>query len=389
MPTCDVLIVGGGPAGSSCAWALNRAGVDVLVVDRSDFPRNKVCAGWITPHVAAALEIDLDEYGQQRTCQPITAFRVGRIGGRTVQVDYGNPVSYGIRRCEFDHYLLVRSGARLSLGTTVRDVRRSGDTWIVDDRVRAPMLVAAGGHFCPVARLLDDSTARRDPVVVAKEIEFRLDARQGAACPIEPSVPEIYFCKDLAGYGWCFRKGDFLNIGLGREDSHHLSEHVAHFCDWLKRRGRIPADTPSRFSGHAYRLYGHSPRKMLTDGLLAIGDAAGLAYAESGEGIRPAVESGLMAAHVITCAAGDFRRKRLAPYEEMVAERFGPLQSRVGASSMVQSLVRRFAGPTLLASRTFVRHVVLNRWFLHMDQKPYTGDRKVPGPDPANVGGLG
>ena len=49
MRSCDVLIVGGGPAGSTCAWQLIRAGLDVLVMDRRIFPRDKVCAGWITP----------------------------------------------------------------------------------------------------------------------------------------------------------------------------------------------------------------------------------------------------------------------------------------------------------------------------------------------------
>src|SRR5690606_26023348 len=55
---CDVLVVGGGPGGSSCARALVRAGLDVVVLDRRRFPRDKVCAGWITPPVLATLEID-------------------------------------------------------------------------------------------------------------------------------------------------------------------------------------------------------------------------------------------------------------------------------------------------------------------------------------------
>jgi flavin-dependent dehydrogenase len=61
MDTCDVLIVGGGPAGSACAWALHRAGVDTVVMDRATFPRDKVCAGWITRQVIAELDLDTDE----------------------------------------------------------------------------------------------------------------------------------------------------------------------------------------------------------------------------------------------------------------------------------------------------------------------------------------
>ena len=61
MERADVLIVGGGPAGSSCAEALVAAGRDVLVLDRVAFPRDKACAGWITPDVVSALRLDLDE----------------------------------------------------------------------------------------------------------------------------------------------------------------------------------------------------------------------------------------------------------------------------------------------------------------------------------------
>ena len=59
MESCDVLIVGGGPAGSTCAWQLRQAGLDVLVMDKQTFPRDKVCAGWITPAVVESLELDL------------------------------------------------------------------------------------------------------------------------------------------------------------------------------------------------------------------------------------------------------------------------------------------------------------------------------------------
>ena len=113
MDPCDVLIVGGGPAGSSCAWRLRGSGLDVAILDKAVFPRHKVCGGWITPAVLAELEIDPAEYGRGRVLQPITAFRTGSIGGPAIETLYGAPVSYGIRRCEFDDYLLRRSGARL------------------------------------------------------------------------------------------------------------------------------------------------------------------------------------------------------------------------------------------------------------------------------------
>ena len=370
MDHCDVLIVGGGPAGSTCAWTLRRAGLDAVVLDKAAFPRDKLCAGWITPAVLALLEIDPGKYGRDRVCQPITGFRVGKIGGRAVAVDYGRPVSYGIRRFEFDHYLLARCGARLRLGEAVRGVEQAGRRWVIDGRFSAPMLVAAGGHFCPVARRLGGEV--RAPVVAAQEVEFPLDVRQTSACRVEPEIPELYFCADLAGYGWCFRKGGFLNVGLGRVDGDGLRGQTAAFCDWLKREGRIPRDAPARFPGHAYYLYGDSPRTLLDDGLLAIGDAAGLASERSGEGIRAAVESGELAARVIAAAGGDYRRSRLAPYAEAITAALGPRQRSAGFH-LVPGAICRLLGGKLLESRWFVRRVVLDRWFLHGDL-----DRIIP-----------
>ena len=63
MDSCDLLIVGGGPAGSACAWKAVRGGLDTIILDKSPFPRHKVCGGWITPAVLEALQIEPREYG--------------------------------------------------------------------------------------------------------------------------------------------------------------------------------------------------------------------------------------------------------------------------------------------------------------------------------------
>ncbi len=370
MEACDVLVVGGGPAGASCAGKLAAAGLDVLVLDKASFPRQKVCAGWITPAVLDELHVDPAEYRQGRVLQPLTAFRTGWIGGPQLETDYGRPVSYGIRRCEFDDYLLRRSGARLRLAEAVETIRRTGEGWLINDRYRAPLLVAAGGHFCPVARWLNAGGASAGPVVASQEVEFELSPAQKAECPVRPEVPEVYFCNDLLGYGWCIRKGDFLNVGLGREDRRQLPRHVADFCDCLRQQGRIPAEFPERLRGHAYLLYGHSSRRLLDDGVVVVGDSAGLAVPRSGEGIRPAVESALIAADVILRAEGDYRRDRLEPYGEMITQRFGKRRAAGSPSEPASSGVRRFLSRRLLASRWLVRHVLLDRWFLGAHRPP-------------------
>lgn len=363
MDTCDVLIAGGGPAGSACAWKLRQAGLDVIIIDKATFPRDKVCAGWITPQVVDDLEIDVDDYRSSRTFQPITGFRVGLIGQNSVvETEYDRPVSFGIRRCEFDHYLLQRSGVLVRSGTPVSSMRREGRWWIVNDSLKAAVVVGAGGHFCPVARM-QSVACDAAPLIAAQEVEFPVDPHESFTTLGE--TPELYFCPDLKGYGWCFRKQGHLNIGFGRLDGHALPRATAAFLDFLKARGTVPADAAWRWRGHAYLLSGASGRQPVGDGILLVGDAAGLAYPQSGEGIRPAIESGLMAATAIRSAEGRYTRDRLEGYERDLHGRFGvsrasSLLTRIVPGTTAIRMARRF-----LESPWFVRHMVLDRWFLH------------------------
>jgi geranylgeranyl reductase family protein len=369
MDTCDVLIVGGGPAGSSCAWRLRNSGLNVVVLDKHVFPRDKVCGGWITPAVLSELEIDTRGYAQGRVLQPITGFRTGCIGGQAIETNYGATVSYGIRRREFDEYLLRRSGARLIEGAGLTTLERVHNEWIANGSLRARLVVGAGGHFCPVARLRG-KRSNGENAVVAQEAEFEMDALQRAGCTVSPEVPELYFCADFKGYGWCFRKQNFLNVGLGRMDPHRLSEHVAAFLRFLKTTGRIAFDVPQALLGHAYLLYGASTRKITEDGLMLIGDAAGLAYSQSGEGIRPAVESGLLAAKAILAAEGNYARPALEVYSRLLTRRFGE-SGEHWSTKIGRHLPRRLIqalGQRLLGMRWFARDVVISGWFLHANQ---------------------
>lgn len=372
MQRCDVLIVGGGPAGSTCAWRLCQAGLHVVVMDRAAFPRDKTCGGWITPAVVQELELDLSEYAQGRVLQPVLGLRTGRIGGRMVTTRYAQPVSYGIRRYEFDHYLLKRSGAHLELGVALASLERAGAGWQVNGEWQAPLVVGAGGHYCPVARRLGPDRPTTATAVLAQELEFALTPEQEASCRVEGEVAELYYCRDLAGYGWCFRKGSYLNVGLGRLDRQGLPHHVADFCRMLQAEGRIPPDLPDAFHGHAYWLYEHSPRWLVQDGAMLIGDAAGLAYTYSGEGIRPAVESGLMAAETILAARGDYRAERLEPYARQVRARFGPRRGAVPRTGWMHRMLTRLAAQLLFSSAYLTRRVLVERWFLRAHEAPWS-----------------
>jgi geranylgeranyl reductase family protein len=368
MDACEALVVGGGPAGSSCAWALRRAGVDVVVLDRASFPRDKVCAGWVTPQVIRSLELDTADYARGRTFQPITAFRTGLIGdAASIDTQYDAPVSYGIRRCEFDHYLLARSGARLTTPAPLTSMRRDGREWIVNDTIRTPLVVGAGGHFCPVAKQLNPDPPKAS-LVVAQEVEFPVDEADAASYAIARERPELYFSRDLQGYGWCFRKGRHMNIGFGRLDKRSLPKGTAEFVEFLARERRVPANATYKWHGHAYLLASAAGRRVVDDGVLLVGDSAGLAYPQSGEGIRPAVESGLMAAETIVATRGAYDRERLSPHANRLAERFGAGSAPAMLSGLVPDAFARALSPLVMAWPWFVRRFLIDKWFLHRQQ---------------------
>lgn len=357
MTRCDALIVGGGPAGSTCARLLRHAGWDVRVVDRATFPRDKVCAGWLTPDVFPLLDLTPDEYrATGLTLQAFTGFRTGVIGDRRlVDTAYPQAVSYAIRRCEFDDFLLRRANVPVEQ-MHVTSIERTGDGWIVNDTIEARVLIGAGGHFCPVSRHLRGGRDSARPVV-AKEAEFRLDGR---TTTIGEQTPALYFCRDLEGYAWVVRKGEYVNVGIGRRDKGDFGDHLDGFAKYLEDTGTLSDASTLKFHGHAYLAEGTGPRPIVDDGVLLIGDAVGLAYPESGEGIKPAIESGRLAAQTLIAAHGRCTRGDLKPYEDAIRRSHppaphdhGPLHGAIVA-----------LGRALLGSRLFTRRVVLDRWFL-------------------------
>jgi len=84
------------------------------------------------------------------------------------------------------------------------------------------------------------------PLVVAQEAELAIDPIDAAALNSDPDVPHLDFCRDLKGYGWCLRKGDYLNVGLGRLERRSLPAATAQFVASLEAQGTIPPHLPWR-----------------------------------------------------------------------------------------------------------------------------------------------
>ncbi len=357
MIHCDAVVVGGGPAGSTCARELRAAGLEVVVADRARFPRDKVCAGWLTPRVFELLELDPHEYRSAGlTLQEITAFRTGVLGRRLIETRYEHTVSYAIRRCEFDEFLLRRSRVKVLEETPVTTLRRHGAGWIVNEAIETSLVVGAGGHFCPVARHMRGGADTSQPVI-AKEAEFRLEANERAAVSAEP---ELFFCRDLEGYGWCVRKGEYLNVGIGRRESRDFARHVKEFVAYLQSTHALARPSEVVWKGHAYLASGAGSRPLVAPGMLLVGDAAGLAYPESGEGICPAIESGHLAAQTVIAANGRYEQDALQPYADEMRRLHPPAPQQSARFRAAVVAIGRF----LLGSPTFTRRVVLDRWFL-------------------------
>ena len=243
--------------------------------------------------------------------------------------------------------------------------------WRIDDLAEAPVVVGAGGHFCPVARRLGAKVGSTESIVAAHEVEFEMTDAQRAGCAVAEETPEIFFCDDLQGYGWVFRKENVLNVGLGREDNRNIADHVRRFCDWLAARGADPARHALEVQGA--RLYSAWPvaSALLRRRDRARGDAIGLAYDRSGEGIRPAVESAVIAAEIIAGAGGSFDETTFAGYEGRLRARFGERGTESGLPDWIPAGLRRAAAAKLLGTGCwFSRRFVLDGWFLHRRQPP-------------------
>jgi flavin-dependent dehydrogenase len=314
----DVAIVGGGPAGSTCARTLVSGGARVVVIDRARFPRVKLCAGWLSAGIWDVLQLAPRDYPRA-----LWEWRVCHVHYRGK--DYAIPgKGWFIRRYELDDFLLHRSGAELRLGVHVKQLARDGDDqrWTIElpdgETIRARYLVGAGGTHCPVARLLAPRRPRR--ALGVQELELQTDPAAIERTRLgRDGEPELLLFDDIGGYGWNVPKSDWINLGCGTLDANavHDAWNVTHAH--LSSAGHVPREAEAELvhlKGHSYFLYDpvHLERASRDDALL-VGDSLGLAHPITGEGILPSAVSGRCAAEAILAGAPGSYAARLAHHE--------------------------------------------------------------------------
>jgi geranylgeranyl reductase family protein len=323
----DVIVVGAGPGGSSAAYHLARAGLDVLVLEKSTFPREKVCGDGLTPRAVkqlAGLGIPLKP---EDGWFPNKGLRI--IGGGVrIELEWPELTSYpgyGLVRSRLGLDETVaraaqRAGARLHEGVNVTGpvlddsgrlagvtARRTGDADGSEHTYRARLVVAADGNSSRLSlamglRKRDDRplgvairTYYRSPRHDDDYLETWLDLWDGDAL--------------LPGYGWIFGVGDGTsNVGLGLLNTSSSFQQVDYRAMLRRWLANLPAEwgyteenrtTPIR--GAALPM-GFNRTPHYTRGLVLVGDAGGMVNPFNGEGIAYAMESGEIAARVIAKA---------------------------------------------------------------------------------------
>ncbi|MDF1514778.1 MAG: NAD(P)/FAD-dependent oxidoreductase [Anaerolineae bacterium] len=292
MKETEVIIVGGGPAGASCAWELKRNGVECIVLDRQIFPRTKLCAGWVPPGVWHDLEIKPEAYPHG-----LKVFHHLHVTVKGIHAAVPT-LQYAIRRIEFDNWLLLRAGVPVAQHH-VRRIEKSGYSYIVDQTYKSRFIVGAGGTHCPVYRAYFRDIYPREPndLIVTLEEEF--------SYPVKDERCLLWFVEHgLPGYAWYVPKANgYVNVGVGgkvsllKKNGDHIQRHWAVLVDKLRQLGII-TEYQYKPTGHSYYLRRRSGPVKRNNAYL-VGDAAALATRDLGEGIDVAIKSGLAAAQSI------------------------------------------------------------------------------------------
>ena len=307
----DVIIAGAGPAGAIAAYDLARLGIDVLILEKTAFPRYKVCGGGLTHKIIEEIPFNISEIIETviHTIRFSSNFK--DVFSRTSP----DPLMYCTMRSKLDHFLLekaIQAGARVHFMQQVTEIKNEHDSVCVvtkDKLFRSQLVIGADGPSS----------------IIARSLGLRQHIEQGLAWEAEisgdPDFLQMYSDTVFldwgtfpGGYGWMFPKNDHFSIGVGGPAilSKQMMPYYHSFLDYLGFGGSHPAPNPNWGGGKGEGLVTLSHKSwpipvrtkkgdFHSGHALVVGDAAGLTDSLTGEGIYYAVRSGRLAAK--SCAS--------------------------------------------------------------------------------------
>jgi menaquinone-9 beta-reductase len=369
----DVIVVGAGPAGSTTAYYLAQAGLDVLLLEKSRFPREKVCGDGLTPRgvkalVAMGISVsERDGWVRNKGLRVIGA-------GKRLELPWPELSSYPgyglVRpRTDLDQMLARRAqqaGARLREGVTVTGPVRDDRT----GRITAVMAKSADedGERAYRGRIIVAADGNSSRLSVAMGLRKRDDRPLGVAVRTyyqSPRHDDDYLeswldlwdgDRLLPGYGWIFGMGDGTsNVGLGLLNTSAAFGHTDYHALLRKWLAGMPAEwgfteenRTQPIRGAALPM-GFNRTPHYHQGLLLVGDAGGMVNPFNGEGIAYAMESGEVLARTIAQALARARpaetERVLAGYPRVLADAYGRYYAvgRTFVKAIGQPRLMRFA----------------------------------------------
>jgi geranylgeranyl reductase family protein len=292
----DAIVVGAGPAGCAAAYDLAQAGLAVLLLDKSDFPRHKACAGGLTAKAVNTLRFSIE---------PVVRQVIRRIRledrDRSTSLKSREPICVMTVRMELDQFCLdksVAAGARFRRVSSVRQIVPSANLLQLhtgQEIFRTRFLIGADGASGQIRRLCGRGSWFSQG--------FALEVQAWDSEPASESNIDLTF--DFAavadGYGWIFPKKDHLNIGVYvRSSTTGLtrSELLRYVTEAVGAKKLDPV-TGQYLGIGAGSDEDEFVQPALRDRVLLVGDAGGFADPLTGEGIYGALHSGQGAAHAI------------------------------------------------------------------------------------------
>jgi geranylgeranyl reductase family protein len=281
----DVIVVGAGPAGSTTAYRLARAGARVCLLDRARFPRDKPCGGGLTLRAVRELPFPVDPVVEDRVGRIELGFRYGRRWDRRAR----EPLVLMTQRRRLDAFLAERAaeaGAEFRAGVKVTAIDPAGAILAANERLQADVIVGADGANGICRRSLGLRPAEHG-VALEGNVGYEHVSRErfrGRAVVELGVVP--------GGYAWIFPKGDHVNVGVGgwQSEGPHLRKRLRELCTAFEINEAVVRD----LRGHRLPMHG-ARRRAFKDRVLLVGDAAALVDPLSGDGIYEAFVSGRLA----------------------------------------------------------------------------------------------